>query len=217
MAEVQLVKEFRFQGHGPRRNSTFTSTAWSCWGPGTQYSPFAQHKTNLVVLIWMDNSSAVTYINHMGGTRSTVLAEIAIQFWTWALQRGIILKARHIAGVENVTADKMSRIIVRDRSDWKLNPVIFSRISSLWGPLHVDMFATRLSTLLPRFFSWKPEPQAEATDAFLQDWSAIQGYAHPPWCLIQRCLKKVVLQKATLVMITPLWSTQSWFPTILSA
>ena len=73
------------------------------------------------------------------------------------------------------------------------------------------MFATRLSTLLPRFFSWKPEPQAEATDAFLQDWSAIQGYAHPPWCL-----KKVVLQKATLVMITPLWSTKSWFPTILS-
>ena len=68
------------------------------------------------------------------------------------------------------------------------------------------MFATRLSTLLPRFFSWKPESQVEATDAFLQDWSAIHGYAHPPWCLIQRCLKK-----ATFVMVTPLWTTLSWF------
>ena len=79
---------------------------------------FCLNKTNLVVIIWMDNSSAVTYINHMGGTRSTALAEIAIQFWTWALQRGIILRARHIAGVKNVTADKMSRMSVRDRSDW---------------------------------------------------------------------------------------------------
>lgn len=112
----------------------------------------------------------------------------------------------------------MSRLIVRDRSDkdWQLNPAIFSKIVALWGPFHVDVFATRLSTLLPRFYSWKPEPLAEATDAFLQDWSTLRGYAHPPWCLVQCCLKKVVMEEATLVMVTPLWSTQSWFPTILS-
>ena len=141
---------------------------------------FFQNKTNLMVLIWMDNSSAVTYTNHMGGTWSTALTEIAIQFWTWALQRGIILRSRHIAGVMYVTANRMSWMSVRDRSDWRLNPVIFSKIVSLWGPLQVDMFATRLLTLLPHFYSWKPEPQVEATDAFLQDWSAIHGYAHPP-------------------------------------
>ena len=78
------------------------------------------------------------------------------------------------------------------------------------------MFVTRLSTLLPCFYSWRPEPLAEATDAFLQDWSLVHSYANPPWCLIQRCLKKTILQRATLVMITPLWRTQSWFLTILS-
>ena len=161
---------------------------------------FCQGKTNLVVLIWMDNTSAISYINHMGGTRLSALAQIAVQFWTWALQKEIVHKARHIAGVENVTADRMSQMIVRDWSDWLLNPTILSKIVALWGPFQVDMFATRLSTLLPGFYSWKAEPLAEATDAFLQDWSTLRGYAHPPWCLIQRCLKKVVIQETTLVM-----------------
>ena len=34
------------------------------------------------VLIWLDNFSAVAYINHMGGTRSSELASIAIRLWT---------------------------------------------------------------------------------------------------------------------------------------
>ena len=31
---------------------------------------------------------------------------------------------------------------VRNRTDWRLNPTIFSQIVGCWGPLHVDMFAT---------------------------------------------------------------------------
>ena len=31
----------------------------------------------------------------------------------------------------------------------------------------------------------------------------------------QRCLKKILLQKATLVIVTPLWTTHCWFPAIL--
>ena len=168
---------------------------------------FCQGRHNITVLIWLDNISAIAYINHMGGARSHTLAQLAIQFWKWSLQRGIFLKARHIAGLDNQMADEMSRTIIRDRTDWQLNPAIFAQLEHLWGPFQVDMFATRLSTHLHRFYSWKPEPQAEATDAFLQDWTVIHGYANPPWCLIQRCLKKVVLQKATLVIVTPLWTT----------
>ena len=68
-----------------------------------------QEKQNLTVLLWLDNRSAVAYINHMGGTHSSNLANLAIQFWTWALERGIILIAKYIAGKENVSADWMSR------------------------------------------------------------------------------------------------------------
>ncbi|MCG8625589.1 MAG: hypothetical protein MJE68_26765 [Proteobacteria bacterium] len=76
---------------------------------------FCQEKENMMVLIWLDNSSAVAYINHMGGTRSSMLASIAIRFWTWALQKDIILPARHIEGVDNQIADTMSTLTVRDQ------------------------------------------------------------------------------------------------------
>ena len=37
-------------------------------------------------------------------------------------------------------------------------------------------------------FSWKPGPEAEAMDAFNQDWTELQGkgYASPPWNLVGR-------------------------------
>ena len=41
------------------------------------------------------------------------------------------------------------------------------------------------------------------------------NYAHPPWCLIARVLRKVRLEKTALVLITPLWRSQPWFPMIL--
>ena len=49
------------------------------------------------------------------------------------------------------------------------------------GPLEVDMFASRLTHQLPRYFSWNLDPVVEATDAFVQDWSPFRGYANPPW------------------------------------
>ena len=52
--------------------------------------------------------------------------------------------------------------------DWMLNPVVFQRILTQMGPLEVDLFASRLTRQLPRFYSWRPDPEAEATDAFLQ-------------------------------------------------
>ena len=44
---------------------------------------------------------------------------------------------------------------------------------------------------------------------------SMQGFTNPPWCLIPCCLTKVKVQAAQLVLITPLWKTQSWHPTIL--
>ena len=72
-----------------------------------------------------------------------------------------------------------------------------------------------LSKQLPRFFSWRPDPETEATDAFAQSWTNIQVFAHPPWCLISRVLRKVQADKETVVLITPLWHTQPWFPVLM--
>ena len=63
---------------------------------------------NIMVLLWLDNTTAVAYINHMGGVQSQMLAQKVIQTWKWALHREIFLKVRHIAGLENQAAHKMS-------------------------------------------------------------------------------------------------------------
>jgi len=119
----------------------------------------------------------------------------------------------HILGVKNVWADYLSRTVT-DRHDWQLNPDIFHKVNSMWGPLEVDLFATRITWQLDRFFSWKPDPLSEAIDAFSQDWKTIAGFANPPWGLVCRCLQQVLQQEATIVLITPLWPTQAWFPAL---
>ena len=83
------------------------------------------------------------------------------------------------------------------------------------GPLQVDMFASRLTHQLPCYFSWRPDPAAEATDAFTQDWSQFQGYVNPPWCLLLPTLVKIQRERARVVLVAPMWKTQPWYPLLL--
>ena len=159
-------------------------------------------------------SPTVAYINRLGGTRSQVLVNISKELWLWCLQRGIVLKAQHLPGKENLNADFMS-CHLRDGSDWILNPALFDLVNQMWGPLQVHLFATRFSRQLPRYVSWRPDLEVEATDAFCQDWRNLRAYAHPPWCLIAQVLAKALRQKVTLVLVTPSWPTQPWFPQLM--
>ena len=87
----------------------------------------------------------------------------------------------------NMVADTESRTM-RDRTDWKLSPAIFNRINHIFGPLEVDLFASRLTYQLIHYFSWRLDPLAEATDTFQQNWASLKGFANLPWCLIGRIL-----------------------------
>ena len=166
------------------------------------------------ILILLDNQSVVAHINKMGGTRSQDLIALTRRIWTWCLERKLQLSAQHIPGKLNLTADFLTRFL-RDRTDWILNPDIFAALNKHWGPLQVDLFVRRFSAQPQRFFSWRVDPDAEATDAFSQPWSHTLGFAHPPWCLVLRVLHKAQMERATLVVIAPLWKTQAWFPVIM--
>ena len=157
---------------------------------------FLKDQKGVTVLLQLDNSTAVAYINNLGGTISPVLTALTRDLWLWALEKDISLTAQHIPGVSNTVADRMER----DRSDWMLAPQVFQKINSTLGPLEIDLFASRLTFQLPWFFSWRPDPQAVAVDAFQQDWSLLRGYANPPWCLVGRVLSKVESKQAQLAV-----------------
>ena len=82
---------------------------------------FTQHLTQVKGLLLIDNITAVTYINKMGGTRSPILSSLAFKLWSWCLQRQNSIMARHIPGIQNLQANQESHTVV-DHSDWKLKP-----------------------------------------------------------------------------------------------
>ena len=91
-------------------------------------------------------------------------------------------------------------------------------INHLVGPLSTDLFASRLSSQLPVFVSWRPDPLAAATDAFTQDWNTLPEklYANPPWGLIGRVLSLVHTQGVQeLMLVAPVWKVQAWYPLLL--
>ena len=167
-----------------------------------------------LILLRIDNISAVTYINQKGGTHSTQLSNLALEIWEWCLQHQLTIQAEHLPGSLNWVADSESRMM-KDRCDWMINPKVFQQICQSLGPLQIDLFASRLTKQLPRYYSWRPDPEAEATDAFTQNWAQARGFANPPWCLISRCLNQIKQQQARVLLVTPLWPYQPWFPVIL--
>lgn len=55
-----------------------------------------------------------------------------------------------------------------------LCPDIFYTINGIPGPLKVDLFTSRLMTQLPSFVSWRPDPEAMATDTFTTPWTGLR-------------------------------------------
>ena len=80
----------------------------------------------------------------------------------------------------------------------------------------MDLFASRLNHVVPKFVSFKPEPCAWATDAFSLNWHSSQFYAFPPFSIIGKVLAKIKQDEARGILIVPLWSTQPWFPIAIS-
>ena len=118
---------------------------------------FAKKQENILVHLKMDSTSTLTYINKMGGTVSPNLNRLTKDLWTWCLARNITLRAYHLPGALNQKADEKSRIM-KDRSDRMLCRETFRRIQTEFGPLEIDLFASRLTKQLPTYVSWRPDP-----------------------------------------------------------
>ena len=117
------------------------------------------------ITVYSDNTTAVTYINNMGGM-ITSLDFLSRQIWQWCLDRNCEIESFHLPGHRNYCADFLSRAPC-SRLEWKLNTAIFQQICAKVSFMpDVDLFASRLNTQLQRFVSWKPDPDAWFDNAF---------------------------------------------------
>jgi len=176
---------------------------------------FCAKRTSISVLLLLDNITAITFLNKMGGNHSHSLSDLAKEIWTWCIKRKITIHAEHLPGSENIRADWESRHLT-DSSDWKLQREIFLNLYNRLGPFSVDLFASRTNAQLPLYCSWRPDPSALAVDALSIPWIGHHPYMFPPFALIPRCLAKLLKEKISAVIIAPVWPNQIWFQQLLN-
>ncbi len=181
-----------------------------------QTLPILSHGVN--ILLNCDNTTAVAYINKMGGPvyRLHVLAR---QIWDVLEQSDAFMHAVYVPSAEN-PADELTRGFKRSKFldlEVQLNPDVFQSFvrSGPFTPT-IDWFASSVNTQLNRFCSWLPSSNASLVDAFSHDWGHEPGYMFPPFSLLPRILAKVRRDRADVLLVHPLWPGALWFPLLTS-
>ena len=224
-ADLEICSDASFEGWGAVCNGVTSRGPWLAGDAARKINErellaalfaiqsFVGYSSHLSVRIFVDNISAICYINHCGGTRSRALNDAALRFSSFCEDRHLSVEAVYLKGTLNVIADRESRTSC-DASDWCIDDLSFSRIRALW-PVEIDLFAAAWNARLPLFVSWRPQPGAHAVNAFSLNWSGISAYLFPPFSLIAKCLAKIKRDRANVVFVCPAWPTQPWFPLLL--
>ena len=168
------------------------------------------------ILLRMDNISAVTPINQKGGTHSTQLSNLALEVWEWCLQRQLTIQAEHLPGSLNLVADSR---VQNDEGSVRLNDKSknfpANSVSRTITNRSFCISPDKTATPLLQLETGSSCRSTEATDAFTQNWAQARGFANSPWCLISRCRNQIKQQQARVLVVTPLWPHQPWYPIIL--
>lgn len=176
---------------------------------------FAQDFFDKQILLRVDNSTAIAYINRMGGIQYPHLTQITREIWDWCENRRLFVFASYIRSRENTIADYESRRCHPD-IEWELADWAFDTIKLTFCQPDIDLFASRINKKCTTYISWHRDPDAFAVDSFTVSWSQLNFYAFPPFSVILKTLRKIIADQAQGIMVVPLWPTQPWYPVFRS-
>eukprot|EP00745_Piridium_sociabile_P036950 TRINITY_DN667_c0_g1_i2.p3 TRINITY_DN667_c0_g1~~TRINITY_DN667_c0_g1_i2.p3 ORF type:complete len:627 (-),score=58.98 TRINITY_DN667_c0_g1_i2:6471-8351(-) len=168
------------------------------------------------LVLCADNSTCLAYIRHQGGTTSISLSMLAEEILLWSHARDMILDVEFIPGKLNVLADQLSRKDQILPTEWTIATASLQPVWKIWGKPHIDLFATKYSSRLPLYVSPMRDPEAVARNAFSIPWQGRVAYAYPPTSLIPRVLEKYRGDRPRLILVTPDWHSQAWYPELLN-
>lgn len=204
--------QFQAMGHWNARVSSASSNYRELLAILLAIQAFAPMLRGKHVQILTDNVSAAAYLNRLGGS-SADLTQVAKAIWAEAYSMDIHLSGKHLAGVLNVAADRLSRL--DGPYDWTLNRRVFQYLDQIWGPHTIDRFAALDNTQLPVYNSYYHDPATAGVDALAQqDWGEHINCVNPPFRLIPKILQIIIQQRATATLIAPWWPAQPWFRTL---
>lgn len=67
-----------------------------------------------------------------------------------------------------------------------------------------------LTSRLPKYVSWRLDPEVLFSDALTINWTTFMGYAFSPFHFILAVLSKVSCDQADIILVAPLWKAQPW-------
>ena len=77
-----------------------------------------------------DNTTAVSYIRNMGGTKSRVCNEMTREIIMWCMARHLTLSISHLPGKLNAEADGASPVFHNSNTEWSLAPSVFNELTA---------------------------------------------------------------------------------------
>ena len=161
----------------------------------------------------MDSSTAVAFINRMGGTRSRILCTEALAIWELVLSRKGWLTAFWIPREHNESSDLLSKSPLL-AWEFGLYPQVAEAVWDSFFLPTADLFASKDFHLLPHYCSWFPDTGAMTGDAFsLARWPD-HSYAFPPVPLVRKTLEKVQVDRISMIIIVPQWTMSLWWDTL---
>lgn len=165
------------------------------------------------VLVQCDNATTVAHLNGFGRL-NPALDAVARAIHSLAARHRISLRAMHIAGTTNTSADALSREL--DRSDWMLHPLLFASLDRLWGPHSIDRMASFATRQVPRYESRHRDIDSLRADTLSARWDpAENSWVNPPFSLIHRVLRHIQASRCEATLLAPVWPGQPWFPLLL--
>ena len=130
---------------------------------------FKSRISGKTVKIFTDNRNASIIIAR--GSNSLRLHLLALKVFKFCSLHNISLEIEWIHRSLNEYAGSVSRIV--DYDNWALCSTFFLHISPLFGPFHVDRFASKL---------WNPG--CEGVDGFSVSWGGLNNLLVPPKNLV---------------------------------
>ena len=173
-----------------------------------------------MVILRNDATGALATLRK-GCSRSEFMQDQAMELVTIARDQQIELLFLHAPGSALIAeqVDAASREGVREvrgaAAVGLLKDAVWSLAASLGWTISIDLFASNENRLVPRFFAWYAEPDAEGVDALSQtSWHSSRCphchqqhreifYAFPPQALIPGFIRKATADRARGIVIVP--------------
>ena len=116
------------------------------------------------MLLRVDNTTAIAYVNKIGGVRFPTLQKIAKD----GLKRKTIGSKLHTLNRKIMWKQIWNHVDYnRKRNTYSLSEDAFKNLVTDFVKPHVDLFASRVNTKCPRRISWKKDPGSLMIDAFM--------------------------------------------------